>query len=231
MRHRQRVGQEARDVASASSPASQNIVEIRPLDVEDLREVASVHRAAFPRSALTRLGAEAVRRYYEWQLTGPHEVYAVGAFRAGRCVGFSVGGSFRGAMTGFLRRNRLFLATRVATRPWILSNPVFRKSLRSGLRLLAPPRPPQAASASTATSSAPSFEILSIAVDPRCQGAGIGKRLLIDSEDVARRRGFHHFFLTVHTGNAPAIHLYERLGWRRRLEGDAWKGAMEKTLG
>lgn len=34
--------------------------------------VAGVHVAAFPSSALTRLGSEAVRRYYLWQIEGPH---------------------------------------------------------------------------------------------------------------------------------------------------------------
>ena len=45
------------------------------LDVKDLPAVASVHMAAFPKSALTMLGTEAVRRYYEWQLWARMSLY------------------------------------------------------------------------------------------------------------------------------------------------------------
>ncbi|CAG0992531.1 hypothetical protein ANRL4_02561 [Anaerolineae bacterium] len=40
--------------------------------------VVQIHRAAFPDSALTKLGAEAVRRYYLWLMTGPHDAVNVG---------------------------------------------------------------------------------------------------------------------------------------------------------
>lgn len=48
------------------------------LNHDDLPAVAAIHVAAFPDSALTALGVEAVRRYYAWQLDGPHEVFALG---------------------------------------------------------------------------------------------------------------------------------------------------------
>ncbi len=71
---------------------------VRNLEVKDLPAVATVHKAAFPKSALTMLGTEAVRRYYEWQLLGPHESISLGAFLGPEVVGFCVGGIFRGAM-------------------------------------------------------------------------------------------------------------------------------------
>jgi len=48
-----------------------------------LADVAKVHCRAFADAALTRLGCEAVRRYYLWQLEGPHEHW----FRGGRMGG------------------------------------------------------------------------------------------------------------------------------------------------
>jgi len=39
------------------------------------------------------LGTEAVRRYYEWQLVGPHEVTAISAYINTELVGFCFGGN------------------------------------------------------------------------------------------------------------------------------------------
>lgn len=50
----------------------------RPLSAPDLGQAVQIHRAAFPDSALTKLGAEAVCRYYLWLLTGPHDAVNVG---------------------------------------------------------------------------------------------------------------------------------------------------------
>ena len=54
----------------------------RSLELKDLQSIAILHQKAFQDSALTKLGLEPVRRYYEWQLTGPHDCYAIGAFSA-----------------------------------------------------------------------------------------------------------------------------------------------------
>jgi hypothetical protein len=45
---------------------------IRDLTPTDLDAVAKLHLDAFTDRALTKLGQEAVRRYYEWQMAGPH---------------------------------------------------------------------------------------------------------------------------------------------------------------
>src|SRR6267142_2937709 len=99
---------------------------IREIQAKDLGHVAAVHQLAFPDSALSMLGTEAVRRYYEWQLVGPHEVTAISAYINTELVGFCFGGLFRGAMSGFVRNNQKFLIRRVLTHPWLMTNPIFR---------------------------------------------------------------------------------------------------------
>ncbi|MDX2029442.1 MAG: N-acetyltransferase [Blastocatellia bacterium] len=204
--------------------------DIRPLAARDLREAAALHLRAFPDSALTALGPESVRRYYEWQLTGPHETTALGVWHDGALAGFCFGGHFRGAMSGFLRRNRLHLAVRVATHPWLLANPLFRERLTSGLRILRrfarPPAPP----AANPQPKPRRFGILSIAVDPRLHGLGLGKRLMQEAEACARRQAFPEMQLTVHPDNAQAIRFYEGLGWQKHPAGAAWTGEMRKSL-
>lgn len=211
-------------------------VTLRQLAVKDLPLVTATHMAAFPRSALTLLGAEAVRRYYEWQLVGPHDVFPSGAFINNVCVGFCFSGVFRGATSGFVRRNRMFLAGRVMMRPWLILNPLFRGRLDAGLRLIKlhptqrrSTRPPHQPRRGELTKEK-SFGILAIAVDPKCQGAGVGRLLMAEAEDQARQRGFSKMRLTVSTDNAQAIKFYESLKWERCYRENSWNGAMSKSL-
>src|SRR5688572_23507902 len=111
-------------------------VTLRRLGSADLPRVAIVHHLAFPDSALAKLGSEAICRYYEWQLHGPHEVVASGAFMNGECVGFCFSGVFRGATSGFLKRNRTYLVKRVVTHPWLLTNELVRSRLLTSIRIL-----------------------------------------------------------------------------------------------
>ena len=211
-------------------PSSEII--IRALTADDLRAVTTVHKAAFPKSALTALGTEASRRYYEWLLSGPHESAALGAFDHEALAGFCFCGIFRGAMSGFLNRNRFFLMTRVITHPWLLFNPVFRDRLTTGWRALRrfnKPKPVHVAAAPNAT-AVKAFGILAIAVNPAVQGKGAGKLLMSAAEQIARQRNFEFMDLSVSTENQQAIDFYERLHWRKALKDGVWKGEMLKTL-
>jgi ribosomal protein S18 acetylase RimI-like enzyme len=57
--------------------------------------------------------------------------------------------------------------------------------------------------------------VYSIAVDRPARGAGLGKRLLADAEDVAARAGRHRLRLEVRARNRAAIAFYERQGYGR----------------
>lgn len=209
---------------------------IDPIETSHLPQVASVHLAAFPDSALTKLGREAVRRYYEWQIIGPHDGLNIGAFVDGQLVGFCFGGIRRGALGGFLERNRSFLIRRVITHPWLLSNPLFRERAKYAVqRLFGRLRPKQVSSSVPVAKTAvvqepPAFGILSIAIDPRLQGQGIAQALMDYSEFEARKRGFTKMHLTVHPTNTRAVRFYEKGGWRRNQDEKPWSGSMSKDL-
>jgi len=211
------------------SPLSQ--ISVRALAKEELAAVAAIHLAAFPDSALGSLGAEAVRRYYEWQLIGPHDASAYTAVCGSELAGFCFGGIFRGALSGFLQKNRDYLAWRVATHPWLIFNPLFRDKLVNGLNALrrfSKPSSPAAATAPPKKKKA--FGILAIAVNPHFQGQGIGKILMLESEKVARERGFEEMNLSVNTTNHQAIRFYEGLGWQKVSREGVWHGEMAKLL-
>lgn len=200
---------------------------IRNLRRSDLVRVADVHLAAFPDSALTGLGHEAVRRNYRWLLEGPHQAHALGAFEGDLLLGYSFCGIFNGALTGFLRANRAYLAWRVATHPWLVANPLFRDNIGLALRLLTKRGTP----ASAKPAEAPPYGILSIAVDPARHGSGVGRELMARNEAIAREHGFASMVLTVSPKNANAVRFYERGGWERVAVDGAWtKGLMTKRL-
>ena len=197
--------------------------------LEDLPDVTSVHLNAFPRSALSGLGREAVRRYYEWQLVGPHDRYAVVAMVDGQIAGFNFAGVSRGAISGFVRKNRNWLAMRVLLRPWLMVNPMVRTRIRTGLEVLGLRRR-TVQSPSPVARPKKSFGILSIAVDPGFQGCGVAQLLMEDAEREAREWGFKYMYLTVATDNLRAIRFYEKTGWTRVPQDGEFHGFMDKWL-
>jgi ribosomal protein S18 acetylase RimI-like enzyme len=200
---------------------------IAAISHSDLVEVAEVHRRAFPESAITAFGPEAVRRYYQWLLDGPHEAALVGAWQNGRLVGFCAAGTFNGALSGFLRANRVYLALRMLRCPWLVMSPLVRTRVVHGLRVLR--RNPPAVSQADAAERR--FGILAIATDPSVRGAGAGRALMADAEGRARTLGHKRAVLTVHPSNSRAVRFYEQLGWTRLTsDGRPWSGAMEKQL-
>lgn len=202
---------------------------IRYLTLSDLPQVTAVHRAAFPESLFTALGPEATRRYYEWQLLGPHEVTALGAFKNKELKGFLFGGVFRGAMGGFLRKNWGYLGWCVMTHPRVWLHHTFRARLREGggiLRKQIGTNPSQ-----RQNHRGKPFGILSIAVDPYLQRSGVGKMLMQVAETIARGHAFQDMHLTVHPGNLQAVRFYQRLGWEKICEeNSSFNGYMKKLL-
>lgn len=204
-------------------------VEIRRIAHRDLPSVVEIHKIAFPDSALTAFGDEVVRRYYAWLLDGPHEAVVAGAWLEDRLVGFCAAGIFRGAMNGFLRANRSFLASRVVMQPRLLGSPLIRSRVRSALSITV--RFSRFARRRSAPAEAPQFGVLSIATDPAVRGRGAGRALMLDAERRAVQLGHSRIALTVHPENTRAVAFYEQLGWRRTSDIDgAWSGAMHRVL-
>ncbi len=201
---------------------------IQAIGKTNLHQVVNVHRAAFSDSALTKLGKMAVYRYYEWQLTGPHELTALGAFIDRQMVGFCFGGTFQGALSGFLEKNKHFLIGRVLMHPWLILNPIFRDRVHSVIRRIGKsvkltPPPSQ-------TRCSGCFGILSIALHPSYQRIGVGKLLMTQAEGAAQRLNFAEMLLTVQPQNKKAVAFYEGLRWRKVSRNGEWRGEMRKTV-
>lgn len=202
-------------------------ITIRTLSQKDLDSVVNVHINAFSDRALAGLGREAVLRYYEWQLQGPHDAVALGIFHGAELAGFCFAGVFRGALSGFLQRNRWFLVWQVVTRPWLIVSPFFRERISLAWNVLI--RRSNLAVSQTVTQK--SFGILAIAIAPQFQSAGLGKRLMAETEQIAVGRGYFRLHLTVDVKNIQAINFYQNLDWQKLPASDGvWRGSMEKKI-
>lgn len=72
-----------------------------------------------------------------------------------------------------------------------------------------------------------------VAVDPDCQGQGIGRRLIRLAECMAARNGFDHLDLYTHELMTENIAMYQQLGYKvtgRRTEQGYRRVYMQKTL-
>ncbi len=214
------------------TPPLANSVEVSQLTTAHLSAIAAIHRCAFPDSALSQLGPDAVRRYYAWQMTGPHDSLVLGARLHQQLVGFCVGGRFRGALSGFLRGNWLMLIGLSLTHPRVFFAPEVRQRMFLALRLLlgnrlpSRPGPPAPGPALSKTS----FGILAIATQPEWQGQGVGAALMQAAEALARQAGYSAMHLTVAGTNNRAVSFYRGLGWQPTRPGVDQNCVMIKPL-
>ena len=59
-----------------------------------------------------------------------------------------------------------------------------------------------------------------VAVDPECQGRGVGKALVAFAEDEARRRGYPEIRLYTHQTMVENVRMYKKLGYEEIGRGE-----------
>jgi len=206
-------------------------ISIKPLQVDDLDGVALIHQRAFPRSLLTALGKEAVRRYYEWCLIGPHDVVALGLFHDECLKGYCFGELFEDAMKGYLYKNTIYLIKCLLFNPFVFIRSEFRIKIIKGIDILFRRIKSSKKIKNTYNQSIKSFGILVIAIDPDIQRSGYGKMIMEHIERIAFYKGYNKMHLVVDISNISAIIFYEKLGWRKILNENAnFSGLMIKSL-
>ena len=203
------------------------ILDIKMLEYEDLNEITAIHQSAFPESMLNKLGSKAIFRFYKSIFEGPHDIVPLGAWLEEKLIGYSFAGIWDQVERRFVKANLLFLTALVCFRPWLIVYFNFRNRLKLGLRLL---KQPKVLTRQKPTLYEKMFGIQSIAVIPKLQGYGIGKRLMVETEKAALKRGHNLIMLTVHNDNLQAIRFYEKMGWEKRQDGKNWEGVMVKRL-
>lgn len=207
-----------------------NDLKIRELDLKDLQSVAEVHQKAFTDSALTKLGLESIRRYYEWQMTGPHDCYGIGVFsESNMLLGFCFAGVFKGSLAGFVAKNKQYLIRYIISHPWLIGNPIIYNRLKSVFRIFFKKLPKNHKDPENLQQK--HFSILSIATAPEFQRKGIGRMIVDWVGKLAIGKGYDQLALSVHPENQTAVAFYEKCGWGKKLDEDHnWTGIMTFPL-
>ncbi|MCX7829469.1 MAG: GNAT family N-acetyltransferase [Acidobacteria bacterium] len=196
------------------SEQNRNKVSLRNMELKDLEEVARVHQEAFGNSFLTALGREAIKRYYDYQLTSGYRFHPILTKIDGKIIGFCFGGHYKNSLKGYLRRNFSFLFFLLLFKPWIIFKKNFFKTLSLALIILLFPKYLQIKKDEKITEiEEQSYGILSICVLPEFQGLGAAKLMMIESEKKAIEWGYKLMRLTVSEDNLRAINFYKKLGY------------------
>jgi len=213
--------------AQAQNPAAC----IRNLTPSDLPAVAAIHKAAFPRMAVSRLGRNAAQRYYESVLTGPYTVAGFGAFEGEKLQGYVFVGTRHTAARIFVRRNLLYLARCLAVRPWMLKDPFILGRISAAAQMVLGVFRTKTGDVQTDPRSPGSSHVYClqyIALDQACRGRGLGATLLESCVTLSCLEASEGIFLSVYLDNARAIRLYERMGWLKHPSVEEWQGFMFK---
>jgi ribosomal protein S18 acetylase RimI-like enzyme len=178
------------------------MITIRPMTVQDVRDVARVHIEAFPGFFLTFLGAGFLRELYRGIVKDPAGIAFV-AETDGVCAGF-VAGSTEPA--GFYKR---LIKRRIVPFAWHAGWAFLRKPTAAPRLLRAFTRSAEAPPADTRRA-----ELMSLAVLPGNQGTGLGARLVEAFVATARERHASAVYLTTDAANNNAVNtFYQRLGF------------------
>lgn len=186
--------------------------------LKDAIDLAEIYYSTYPEATSSMLGLKACENYFKSVLV--HNSYnVIVAHYENDVKGYAIlhldmlhfmGKSWIlkswGSVFTFILKNPLYIIKRgVATLNHI------RKNKRKKFVRTESTTPTQQNFATTAY-------LHDIAVSNTARGLGVGKRLLSECIDRAKKAGLSTLRLTVHLENEPAIRLYERLGFTKASE-------------
>lgn len=178
---------------------------------DDLPGMAAVFLAAFPESVRHYVGHVIPTRVMEDLFAVALDVEPDAAFvaeRDGRIAGYILAPARLSAIISGARRRLGAFAWRWLTGRYGIGLRPVGVALRNAVAFLHDARP--------ADNLASDARILSVAVHPDAQGHGIGGELLRLGLRYLISRGEKRVRLEVRPGNAPAVHLYQKLGFSIR---------------
>lgn len=201
---------------AVADPDRNLVVTYRRLEADDVRAAAAQHRRAFPDYFLGHMGQHFLELFYAQFVDSPGH-YGFVALADGRVVGTVIGSvDLPRLFHDFYRRHFGSLAAIVAVR--VIRDGYVRRHLLARLAHIAKAiksRLGRAAAAAPDPSAWPPSQLLSIGVDEKFRGMGIGEALtehfcMALADDAMDAVG-----LSVRPDNAAAIAFYLRTGWIR----------------
>ncbi|MFH1963402.1 MAG: GNAT family N-acetyltransferase [bacterium] len=188
---------------------------IRPMKIEDVNQIVTVHILSFKGFFLSFLGPRFLSLYYLGICSATEGISFVYLNPLGKPVGFVAGSSNpRGFYSRLLKRD--WLRFSLASLGAILKNPrIIRRLVKALFHPSGNPIGDEVAG------------LFSVGVLPELQGTGIGKKLVLSFLDEAKRRNCKKVFLTTdRDGNDMVNSFYQKLGFHIEREYETPEGRM-----
>jgi len=182
-------------------------MEIRRATIEDINAIVAIHLDAFKGFFLTSLGSTFLKFYYTCFLKSRETVIVV-AVENGKIYGFSASTkNSKGFNSRLIKRNLFKFG--------LLSLKILFVSPTSLVRLVKN----LAKKANEVVDDEDYAELFSIGVSRSSQGMGVGKKLLIASEQLMRDEGVRRVSLTTdYDNNDYAVNFYHSMGYETLYE-------------
>jgi len=199
---------------------SATVVEVRPMLLGDIAQVAELHSTIFPDYFLTHLGVACLDRFYLAFIDQAGAYAQVASFNQ-KIVGFVVGVSDSSSLFGrFYQHNFLFLALTVGRRIFLdtqLRQAIFQRlpHINYAVRSLFYKVVGKSSVGRMKSPSQVSARLLSIGILSEYRGKGIADKLTHHFFKQLQEDGISIVGLSVQTGNVRAISFYEKTGWSR----------------
>jgi ribosomal protein S18 acetylase RimI-like enzyme len=195
--------------------ASAQTQPVRPAVLDDVASVARLHMDRFPHGFLPTLGSRPLRRLYRHFVQSACAFVLVADDDEG-IIGFvAVAEDTRRLYRDFLRRDGVAAALVVAPAALRAPRRVW-ETVRYGER--------------SDHAGLPPAEILAVAVAERARGSGVASSLVHASLNELRRRKVDGARVVAATGNAQALRLYERAGFRHQRFIEVHRGVRQEVL-
>lgn len=176
---------------------------LKPVKKNEVNFLVKIHEAAFPDFFLTQLGDVFLRFYYKSVLKHKQGVL-IGAYKADELIGFCAATQLSKSFNLSLIINNFFQFSIVGVR-LLFTNPKAIIRLFKNLTK----------SSSDNNDDGSYAEILSIGVDPKKQGGGLGKKLLKAVEEELEKNRIDKLSLTTdYYNNDNAINFYKSLEYK-----------------
>ena len=196
------------------------LVALSQLADEDLLHLAMLHHSVM-HTLLSDLGLPLVYRYYQIARADPDVLGFCMCADGGEILGWAMGSPHPDKINTRLRSPLIwFLAQMLRV---LIRRPIVFGQLLLSVR----------AAANQEDVKKGAIELTYIGVAPRQRGKRLGHQLLQAFIEASRTQGYRSVVLSVETGNAPAISLYERTGFQvinTFSEGRYQRHRMELTI-
>lgn len=184
------------------------MIEVRKATIEDVSSIVAIHKQSFPNFFLTTLGDGFLRLYYSC-MCKCEEAVTLCASDDGKVAGFATSAYVSYGFNKNLIKKNLFQFGLMAVKLLFTKPDAIIRLIKNI---------DKESSDKSFLDNGEYAELYSIAVSPKCQGKGVGKMLLAETEKDVSNHNKAISLTTDYFNNDKAIGFYHSLGYTNYYE-------------